>query len=67
MSKRDLKPCPFCGGKAKIQSYRVAEDAEAVRVKCTQCFAETDEFEDAYAPINDAVEAWNRRFGERTP
>ncbi len=48
-----LKPCPFCGGKA-----RHFECLEYV-VKCLDC--------DAEGPIREtveaAIEAWNRRAG----
>lgn len=57
----ELKACPFCGGAAKLMSYRVAEDAEACLIECQTCDARTSEFEDAYAPRADATAAWNRR------
>lgn len=56
-----LKPCPFCGGKAKLCTGRAAEDAEFAQVICTSCRVQTDYFEDAYAPTADAIAAWNRR------
>jgi len=64
MTARDaiaLKPCPFCGGKAKLCTGRAAEDAEFAQVICTDCRVQIDYFEDAYAPTADAVAAWNRR------
>lgn len=36
-------------------------------VYCTSCDARTTEFEDAYAPTADAVEAWNRRASATAP
>lgn len=56
-----LKPCPFCGGKARLLTGRVAEDAEMANVECLHCLVRTDCFEDAYAPTADAAAAWNRR------
>lgn len=56
-----LLPCPFCGGAARINTYRVAEDAMGVRISCRSCYCATTEFEDAYAPVGDATHAWNRR------
>ena len=56
----DLKPCPFCGGTAKLR--RVSEprpDAkpDSFSVKCTVCCAESNWFKtDGYA-----LEAWNTR------
>lgn len=56
-----LKPCPFCGGTPKLKSFRVAEDAEVAFICCSDCEAKTTEFEDAYAPFEDAITAWNTR------
>ena len=56
-----LLPCPFCGGKAKLSSYRTSEDSEGCSVHCKQCEVRTTEFEDAYAPTGNAADAWNRR------
>ncbi len=61
MAATRLRPCPFCIGAAKARSCRVAEDAEAAWVECTRCDAQTDQFEDAYAPHFEAADAWNRR------
>lgn len=57
----DLKPCPFCGGPAKMVTYRIAEDAMGATVRCASCQACIAEFEDAYAPVDEAEDAWNRR------
>gem|GEM_PF-6005455 len=56
-----LEPCPFCGEPAKMQVSRVAEDAEMAVVECTGCLAATTVYEDAYAPVEQAIAAWNRR------
>ena len=49
----ELKPCPFCGGKARfINKYK------GMRwVVCDYCLCETDLF----STDEKAVEAWNRR------
>lgn len=49
-----IKPCPFCGGKAKVYwndiwKYEV--------VKCGTCGATTGKFEDN----KGSIKAWNRR------
>ncbi len=50
----ELKPCPFCGGKAELRRYG---DSAYYYIECTQCevgayFYNTD---------NDAIAAWNMR------
>ena len=54
-----LKPCPFCGGAAKLQ-----EDLWPRYVYCTVCCARTrnmPQFGDEGSKA--AVESWNRRIG----
>ena len=54
-----LKPCPFCGGEAKLETY----GGTACAVVCQSCHCGTPT-----VSLNDgerAVEAWNRR-AERT-
>lgn len=55
----DLKPCPFCDGKAYVQ-YNFFETAEVVCSVCgakgpARCGPEHDE---------RAIEAWNRRVND---
>ena len=57
----ELKPCPFCGGSPKRHSQRASEDSEVAWVECLTCEAMTCRFEDAYAPHEQAMHAWNRR------
>lgn len=36
----ELKPCPFCGGKASVKSYVLSDRDDAIdvaRVECTEC------------------------------
>lgn len=49
----ELKPCPFCGGEAKVK-YILGKKA----VVCQECNAEM--YSD-YTPIEMLVEMWNRR------
>ena len=58
----DLKPCPFCGGKAYLFVN------EGVRVICIKCGSTTRCLVDAMTPngvcgnaIKSVIEAWNRR------
>jgi Lar family restriction alleviation protein len=58
-----LKPCPFCGGKAKMahELPRPADQKiEAWWVMCYRCLAKTDGFGTELL----ATEAWNRRAEE---
>lgn len=36
----ELKPCPFCGGKAEIRDGHIYLD-EAVLIRCSECFVKT--------------------------
>ena len=59
-----LKPCPFCGGKAKIHNAVefASETAKLIfgkrcGVHCTKCSVATM----PYDSLDDAIAAWNRR------
>lgn len=56
----ELKPCPFCGGRAEIKSL-IHEIllVYVVRVICDNCGAQAREFKTREM----AAEAWNRRDG----
>ena len=56
----ELKPCPFCGGKAYIAIYDYA-----VIAVCDQCCAQTAEVRISphYAAKDEAIKQWNRREG----
>lgn len=55
----ELKPCPFCGGAARLFAN------SGVRVICTKCYASTriltDELEFNSNAVETVIEAWNRR------
>ena len=60
----DLKPCPFCGGEAKVFAY----DDGGICVKCMECYCQTQASTDmciSYAKRESAFErivsSWNRR------
>lgn len=49
----ELKPCPFCGGEARVKSF-----PHNYAVYCEICGATTQK----YAPTKEmAIKAWNRR------
>lgn len=64
-----LKPCPFCGGEAKIYMEH-KKIGLTLWGQCTKCYAKTS----GYCPIDDlesfekckklAITAWNRRTYE---
>ena len=56
MIKKDMKPCPFCGGKAEIYS-----DEEWFYVRCADCWAQTD----GYDTEITARTEWNMRVATR--
>ncbi len=52
----DLKPCPFCGGKAVVEpeGFIVC----GYWVKCSKCGIEQNT---PYEMADEAIAAWNRR------
>lgn len=56
MSNTELKPCPFCGGKAEL-IRRSSESPYNHGVWCRSCRCRTS-FEKSE---NEAIEAWNTR------
>ena len=57
MNKIKLKPCPFCGGRAKLMQIKKEPFAAVI---CRVCEVQSNIFSRA----EDAVEAWNRRAGQ---
>lgn len=73
IARQTLKPCPFCGGKARLeQSHRAFINSKSTKVAfvyCTECNARsgrvnladygcTSHSDEACQKV---VEAWNRR------
>jgi Lar family restriction alleviation protein len=53
----ELKPCPFCGGEAKIRDFTIVDLEPEIDVFCTNCGGQTF----VYGTEEEAIEAWNRR------
>lgn len=60
----ELKPCPFCGGKARLLV------GDGVRVICSKCYAGTmiltDNMEYESNAVETVIEKWNRRANDDT-
>lgn len=54
----ELKPCPFCGGKANFKFRN-----DAVFVRCDICEAQAKLYNASvdWCAKNEAAKAWNRR------
>lgn len=65
----ELKPCPFCGGEAKLDHWNgTANVYSFVRCQNTkECGIEGKRFIESpsYASDERAIKAWNRREGEQ--
>lgn len=71
MSEIKLKPCPFCGGEAKLSKFTMRESVKdqhgifpgkeypVCRVVCTSCGTRTAQWDSE----EEAIAAWNRRDG----
>lgn len=55
-ANNQLKPCPFCGGEAKMFTFV----GEEYYVKCICCCARTDFYDSEFY----AVKFWNKRVKE---
>lgn len=56
----ELKPCPFCGGEAKVKAYSNGYNIW-FRVMCDDCGVAQDGIRNGYYGEEQAIEAWNRR------
>lgn len=65
----ELKPCPFCGGKAELACDNTCGNKGSFNwviisfVRCINCGAVGQKFEinRKYSSDEKAIEAWNRR------
>lgn len=72
--KENLKPCPFCGGKAFLERADKAKVGsrrmKVIYARCGNCWARTgrmaymdDEIDSRLKAKRDAITAWNIRTG----
>ena len=60
----ELKPCPFCGGKPSIISFKHTYSTFFVyQVMCFSCHTQP-KFFGRGTTKGKAIEAWNRRAGD---
>jgi Lar family restriction alleviation protein len=52
----ELKPCPFCGGEARIIDFE-DDEYRYYQICCTKCKCKMD----AHIGKHNAIDAWNRR------
>lgn len=67
-----LKPCPFCGGKAYFEKFHVSYEkytGMAIRATCSKCktvspYGRNSKLHGNFKvdDANKAIEAWNRRI-----
>ncbi len=62
----ELKPCPFCGGEAKIVFTAEVYNIDDVKkkfgyVRCGKDYPNCCVIQDNEIDLDQAIEAWNRR------
>lgn len=68
----ELKPCPFCGGEAKIKATQEGKDLK-IWCQCQKCHARTTGYyantewenntmQNIMQSKTNAVEEWNKRY-----
>ena len=62
--KTDLKPCPFCGGKAWKTVWRNADLKPMYQISCPNEECSIQPFTDYWVDEDYVVREWNRRAGD---
>ena len=60
-NKDALLPCPFCGAVATVCIGRASDDSALAFVTCGTCGVNGMNFKNSYAPVSEAIAAWNTR------
>lgn len=58
----EIKPCPFCGGKAIVEDCGTCGDTGRYFVRCSKCDISQDAL---WATKQTAVKRWNKRIEVR--
>lgn len=64
MNETELRPCPFCGGKAELNDYMRNETEKQYTVECALQFRYCSVIPKTwgYDTAEEAIEAWNHRY-----
>lgn len=57
-ANEQLRPCPFCGGKAHVNDHIYFEVPPTYGIVCGECGSMSRQF---YDTMGEAVAAWNTR------
>lgn len=62
MEMTQLKPCPFCGGKAEMLINEYNDSRKEYLVACAECDGMVERWRETE---EEAVEQWNRRVSDK--
>lgn len=59
--EKTLKPCPCCGGEARIAEEHYINFTTGYQIVCCKCYVQTLRGD---MNVNEAIKTWNKRVGE---
>ena len=62
MKALDLKPCPFCGGKASVFRVILEDGTPRYEVDCENIDCEISACTSLHATRQEAADVWNKRW-----